>query len=417
MRKGVVWIHRWVGLLLAGFLILEGLTGSLLAFREPLERWVNPQLFGSPSAGAAPLDLATLATLAEAAEPHARLDYFLVYHDQVVVRVSPRVNSATGGEWPLTFDHLYLDPYTGRELGTRREGDITQGRINVISFLYALHMNLSAGTTGYLILGIVALAWTIDCFVGLYLTMPAAFRDFLQRWRPSWLVKINAKPVRVNFDLHRAGGLWLWPVLLVFAWSSVMFNLNPTYIAVTRSVLDYEDPMSVMQRPGLHESPAPQLNWSDAQILGERALRRVAAERGFKILRPYGMAYIESLGVYTYAVESSLNVQNSAWSTSVWVDGDTGDIRDVSVPSGEHTGNTVETWLRALHFADLHDSTEYRIFVAATGLATTMLSVTGIYLWWKKRRARRWSQGRAAGTARQNLATRSSIGTSAEGNP
>ena len=81
----------------------------------------------------------------------------------------------------------------------------------------------------------------------------------------------------------------------------------------------------------------------------------LAAERGFKILRPYGMAYIESLGVYTYAVVSNLNVQNNAWSTSVWVDGDTGEIRDVSVPSGAHVGNTVETWLRALHFADIHD--------------------------------------------------------------
>ena len=31
----------------------------------------------------------------------------------------------------------------------------------------------------------------------------------------------EAASYRVNFDLHRAGGLWLWPLLFVFAWSSV----------------------------------------------------------------------------------------------------------------------------------------------------------------------------------------------------
>ena len=39
-------------------------------------------------------------------------------------------------------------------------------------------------------------------------------------------------------------------------------------------------------------------------------MHQIAAQRGFMIERPFGMAYIESLGVYTYAVESSLNLQN-----------------------------------------------------------------------------------------------------------
>ena len=30
----------------------------------------------------------------------------------------------------------------------------------------------------------------------------------------------------------------------------------------------------------------------------------------------------------------------------------------------------------------------YRIFVCVLGLVITMLSVTGVYIWWKKRKAR-----------------------------
>jgi uncharacterized iron-regulated membrane protein len=33
----------------------------------------------------------------------------------------------------------------------------------------------------------------------------------------------------------------------------------------------------------------------------------------------------------------------------------------------------------------------YQIFVFVLGLLITMLSVTGVYIWWKKRRARKFS--------------------------
>ncbi len=56
-------------------------------------------------------------------------------------------------------------------------------------------------------------------------------------------------------------------------------------------------------------------------------------------------------------------------------------------PTGEHSGNTVSNWLRALHRADVF-GLPYRIFVCVLGLIITMLSVTGVYIWWKKRKAR-----------------------------
>ena len=51
-------------------------------------------------------------------------------------------------------------------------------------------------------------------------------------------------------------------------------------------------------------------------------------------------------------------------------------------------GNTVSNWLRALHFANVHGWLAYRILVCILGLVITLLSVTGIYIWWKKHRAR-----------------------------
>ena len=64
-------------------------------------------------------------------------------------------------------------------------------------------------------------------------------------------------------------------------------------------------------------------------------------------------------------------------------------LRDVSLPSGQHTGNTVSVWLWGLHYGDIRDFLPYRILVCLFGFILVMLSVTGVYIWWKKRKVRR----------------------------
>jgi uncharacterized iron-regulated membrane protein len=124
-------------------------------------------------------------------------------------------------------------------------------------------------------------------------------------------------------------------------------------------------------------------------------MQDAAARRDFTLGHPYGMAYLPDIGVYAYAVTSPQNVQASGWSTSLWLDADTGTLVDLELPGGQHAGNTIGNWLRALHFADLQDSLVYRTFVCFAGIVIATLSVTGIYLWFKKWRARRFEARRS----------------------
>jgi len=213
-RKFFVWLHRWVGLLMTVFLILVGLTGSLLAFNTDLEKVISPQLFAAkPTPDAKQLDLATLAEKAEAAEPHIRVGYFSVGPEQAAMAVGPRTDLVTGNPYEISFDHIFLDPWTGRELGHRKNAELSQGLINLMPFIYKLHMNLVLGEWGAWVLGVVAVAWTLDCFYAFYLTFPVVFSRFFSRWKPAWKIKWAASAYRLNFDLHRASGLWLWPLL------------------------------------------------------------------------------------------------------------------------------------------------------------------------------------------------------------
>ncbi|MBY0579621.1 MAG: PepSY domain-containing protein [Burkholderiales bacterium] len=394
-RKFFVWLHRWVGLLMAAFLIIVGLTGSLLAFNTDMEKLINPQLFAvKPTPDAKPLDMATLAEKAEAAEPHARVHYFLVGREQVLMHAGPRTDPATGKPYPLDFDQMFLDPWTGKELGHRLNGDWLQGKINLMPFIYELHMNLALGKWGTWVLGIVALAWTIDCFHAVYLTFPVVFSRFFSRWKLAWKIKWPASGYRLNFDLHRASGLWLWPLIFVFAWSSVMFNMGSVYEWTTAKLFDYrtaeQDFASHLLKTPKFD---PRLGWHEAQGRAEQLMAQVARGKGFAVNGPIGFGYLPEVGAYTYDVRSSRDISDGEWGgVGIWVDGDTGKLKKTFLPDGEHSGNTVTNWLRALHFANLHGWLAYRILVCLLGLVITMLSVTGIYIWWKKRNARRISR-------------------------
>ncbi len=59
IRPFWVLLHRYAGLAMTAFLIIVGLTGSLLAFYNELEKIINPQLSVAAN-GRAPLDLAAL---------------------------------------------------------------------------------------------------------------------------------------------------------------------------------------------------------------------------------------------------------------------------------------------------------------------------------------------------------------------
>lgn len=371
------------------FLILVGLTGSLLAFKTDLERLICPRIYAAPRPGVPPLDLATLAERAETLVPQGRVvTVGLIEPDQALVVFEPREDPATGKPYELDFVQLFVDPWSGEELGRRHSFDLSEGLINLMPFIYELHLSLALGAWGAWVLGIVALVWTIDCFIGFYLTMPVSSGTFLRRWKPAWLVKWKAGPYRLNFDLHRAGGLWVWLMLLVFAWSSVMLNLTPVYDWVTGALFDYPPPSEQYAATSPHPNEIPRLDFRAALSTGEQLMAEQATKNGFSVQRAV-MLYRTS-GVYSYFVKSGRDIRDKAALTYINFDADTGALISLKLPTGQHSGNTISAWLYGLHMADVF-GLPYRIFVCVLGLVITILSVTGIYIWWKKRRARQFS--------------------------
>jgi uncharacterized iron-regulated membrane protein len=340
----------------------------------------------------------SLGELGEAAEriggAKARVGYFFdPSSGQAVMRMGPRLDPATGRPYAIDYGWLVLDPWTGREIVRMPESRSPGGFVaSIMPFVYELHTSLALGATGAWILGIVALLWTIDCFTGAYLTLPGSLSRFWQRWKVSWRLKWPASFVRINFDLHRASGLWLWGLLFIFAWSSVHLTLTTVYDPVTGALFDYLTPEQEFSDLPNNPTERPRLGWRTAQAVGDRIIADRASVEGFKVERPVSFAYFEPNGLYSYSVQTNRSFPSFS-EYNIYFDANTGALLRVNRASGQHSGNTATNWLRALHFvSDPVDSLAYRILVCALGLVLAGLAWTGVYIWWKKNRARHFAR-------------------------
>lgn len=433
IHKFLLVIHRWFGLVMALFMVLVGLTGSILALRPQLDRLLTPERYATPRPGVAPLDLNTLVDRVQSLVPPGKeVDLVAIEPDRVRVGIAPPALTLSTEVLEqrlgmslqqlremgfftrllkmaemrgklrdlLSSDDLstvFLDPWTGKEIA-RSGGDSK----SFMSFIYVLHYSLNI-PMGKRILGIIALIWTLDCFVAFCLTLPPRLRSaastspttlsWWARWKPSWRLKTNSGPYRLNLDLHRASGLWLWAILFVFAWSSVMFNLQSVYAPVTRALFGYESSQDInAKRPrSIHGSgPPPSLH--EMLATGQRLAAAEAASRHLTVGAPIAVMTIPPALVRVILRSDDPSCQSSLRTDHCLVleyGSQTGEVtRFQSEKKNAYLGNDVSDWLKKLHVA-APLGIVYQIFVFFLGLVIAMLSVTGVYLWWKKRTLRR----------------------------
>jgi uncharacterized iron-regulated membrane protein len=236
----------------------------------------------------------------------------------------------------------------------------------------------------------VALLWTLDCFVAAYLTFPSRPPEgtmraskLLRRWLPAWGLR-TGKLSSFVFTWHRASGLWLWAFLLIFAWSGVGFNLPGLYQPLMRTLVGMQASGHEALPQLLPPFPEPKLSLREAHARGRAEMARLSSEKHFSIRRELELYYAEDHGAFGYAVESSLDISGRKPRTEVYLDGQTGKFLGFFAPTAKTPGNTISSWLVALHTASAFEAW-YRALVALIGVGVAGLSLTGVWIWWRKR--------------------------------
>ncbi|RAI45473.1 PepSY-associated TM helix domain-containing protein [Rhodoplanes roseus] len=389
LRPWLVRVHRWVGLAIAPFLVVAALTGSAIAFREELDAWLNPDLFEATASGT-PLSPSEIVAKVEAADPQVRVFRVPLPHEPgeaLEVGVQPRIDPATRRPFAIDHNEVFVDPVTGAVLGRRLFGAFRIDRPHLMPMLYQLHFSLmTPARWGIWLLGGVAILWFLDGFVAIVLTFPRA-RPFLAHWRTAWRIKRGASPYRLNLDLHRAGGLWLWALLLILAFTGAAINLNVEAARPLVSAFSTLTPSAREQgAPRLRRPPAePKLGFEGAFA----AARRAIAERGWT-MQPLDATYLRPYGVYFVSVAApGPGHDDGIGHPHLFFDDQDGTLLRAEVPGDGSAGDVFLDLQHPLHTGRIAGLAG-RIVVCIAGIVTAMLTVTGVVLWAaKRRRARR----------------------------
>lgn len=142
MRFVLTLAHRWVGLVIAAFLFVSGLTGTVISWDHELDDLFNAHLTEAHTPGT-PRPSLELAKVVEARDPRVRATYVPLATEpgeSLSIFVQPRIDPATERLFEPGYNQVFLDPVTGEELGQREWGaawPIT--RETFVSFLYLLH--------------------------------------------------------------------------------------------------------------------------------------------------------------------------------------------------------------------------------------------------------------------------------------
>lgn len=377
-------LHRWMGLFTAVFLAISGLTGAVISWDHELDAALNPQMYKAQ--WQQPQSALDLANQFEASAPDLMVSFLPLQHEPghaLNIFVSPRTSQA---KQSLTYNQVAMHPESGAVQATRLWGEISLARENLLPFLYKLHYSMhlpdiASLETGILLMGLVAMVWSLDCVVALLISFPST-----RNWRKSFAFRLNRGAYKLNFDLHRSGGVWLWALLLILAVTSVSMNLEHQ---VVRPLVNTISPLSPspFTNASYAEFSAPEISRENIILIAAN----YAEQKG--IDEPMGgIFYSSDFNLYGVGFFEPGNSHGDGGLGNTWLyfNGADGSYSGATIPGQGSAGDIYMQAQFPLHSGRILGIWG-RVIMSIMGIAVAGLSITGIVIWARKRRARRLS--------------------------
>ncbi|HEX6879268.1 MAG TPA: PepSY-associated TM helix domain-containing protein [Terriglobales bacterium] len=365
-RRALFQVHLWAGVIIALYMVLISFTGSVLVYQRDIQDDA-PRLGNDRGVKVSSYD--SIVEVAQRAHPGEPLDNIdLRTLDRRVVPVGLKVGDR---------DRIvYVDSATLKIVAE----EILQDRHPWLQLCEVLHNELAAGATGAWLNGIGGLLLTLMSITGVVLWWPGR-----KHWRRALSVKWNARWARLNWDLHSAFGFW--SLLLVAMWGITgAYFIFPQPFARGLSLFSAMAHMREkpshwrvedgIRNPDSYIAKAAQL-YPDSQLAYLYMNTRTTG--GFvKVFlsrnpeRPLVM--LEDVISFEPATMEILS-----------------DISTRRLTAGEKLSLAVYS----VHFGDFGgQAIKFLWFVI--GLAPTLLTVTGLIMWWNRVLKKKWRMVRSS---------------------
>lgn len=374
-RKAIFQIHLWAGIVLCLYIAVIAITGSILVFREEIERTVfrnvriASELSGSSTV---PLDR-MVETVAKTYPTRAIALAYLPRHPDENALIVTSSQGETGGRY------VYVSPASGRIVG-----EVNTAR-HWFSILAQLHYYLLLGRVGLIVNGVGAAFLLLLTLSGLILWWPG-----IRNWRRGFGVKFNASWRRINYDLHSAIGFWTLAIVCIWSVSSINFAW-PQQVGklVNRlsSVASLQPPQPQIDQPAAGQKMLP---LSQLIQQGESASPHATF---------FGLFLPRAPRAPLTVLMARANPGNFFKMDYVLVDPYRGKILTVWHRGVNPTlGSKFLFWLGPLHFGTQWGMA-VKVIWFLLGISLAVLSITGPIMYWNRVLDKKWKRLRQGSSA------------------
>lgn len=349
MRKILFNLHLYTGFIAGVFILIFGLTGSIMAFETEIDRILHwHQSYVTPQGR--PHSLAEVAALVAARYPGERIGSFGVPAD-------PGLSYSVS----LPRRAVFLNQYTGEFLGERAGGMDWLGRIHQLHLRLLL---LDKPQFGKALMSWAGVAMLFLLLTGIYLWWP------YQRFSIKW----SGGTRRVWFDIHAVVGILSFLFLLVLTVTGIAIGFEekttPMFYSITGST-----PSRI---PRVQATPPP-----GAQPIGpDRAME--IARGAIPGASPFLINIPGPKGAYFIRARFPEDLTPGGRSTVV-VDQYSGAVLFAEGSRTAPGGARMVITNRAIHTGDIFGIPSKAIMSLACLMAVLQV-VSGITMWWKKRK-------------------------------
>jgi uncharacterized iron-regulated membrane protein len=354
LRRALFQIHLWAGVLLSLYVIVIGVSGSLLVFEDEFTAMASPHVTHYDPAHTAGIPAVLKA--AQEALPQSKV-FFIT---------APTVKE------PLY--RVYFEDATKHR--TILMADPTSGAIFPhhgklwIEWVQDVHIYLLMGDSGLIVNGVGAAVLLLLAASGLVLWWPG-----IRVWARGLKVSLRHNWRRINFDLHSAIGIWMLALISWWAISGVYFAW-PFQVAhavnVFSTIEGMRPPVLPPQKPAEAMAPVAPMIQKALQLSG----RGSASFSGIAI----PMSKTDNVIVYVDARApgdfSHRDIHYFSQSSGHWL-------------ATWHYGQnrTIGDWILwamyPLHFGTLWGWGP-KVLWFLFGMSLPVLSVTGLLMYWNR---------------------------------
>jgi uncharacterized iron-regulated membrane protein len=358
-------VHLWVGIILTLYMIVIGVSGSILVFRPELENFCGLKPWQQIRTGEPVADIAIVVENLKAAYPRSR----------IVSVDAPSAGNATFVavlEGPGRFK-VACAPTQGTVLGEFPR------RRNWLDVVQELHESLLVhpGSQGRMWNGVGAAFLLLLNATGMVIWWPG-----IRNWRRALKVDFERGWRRINFDLHVSVGFWTILIASVWAVSGIYFGWPRQIFQFVNSL----SPVISARPPAIIVTPQSTVAGPDLRSLVARARTQDPGTTLGGIAFPYSRRAPLSILLrrrdspgYEYVDTVYFNPYNGEY-ISTWRYG-----------VNQSIGDWIIWWQAPLHFGT-YWGLGVKVVWATTGLAIPLLAVTGLLMYWNRVLRRRWKK-------------------------